>query len=921
MSTLQLLTSRLAAAPDAELLWLLARRPDLMDPPVADFSALAARASSRLGVARALDRLNLPQLQLLTALFVVADPLQGATAGQLAAAVAGATEEQLAPWLAELCALALVVPVQSPVVQSPPVPSRTTDDAGPAHFLPVASLREVLGAHPAGLGRSYAELAASVPGCRERLAMAAGRTAAAHGDPPDPATWDPAAALHDAVTACPSPAALLAGAPEGTAELLAQFRHVPMGSVAHAFRDAEARQEGSRQTGSRQAGSTQEEARLAGSTRQAGSRQEGSRQTGGIQGHPAAEAIDWLTARGLLVPLDGGHVELPAEVGLLLRNGQVIPGFAPTPPALEVPEIRLSVRDNAAMGSVAAVLRTMNSLLESVAGNPLATLRAGGVGVRAVRQLARDLGIDVAQSYFYLELAALAKLIKLNPDTSQWHAVADGWLARDRAAQWVWLAAAWLDSDRMPSLVGTSQPVVNVLSGEAFRSDAPMLRGSTLQVLETLCTAAGTAAEDAAGPPADGAGPAPAGTSPTSRANVPSPRGDQVLAHFGWHHPRPARRVAKALAGFLSEAELLGLSGAGALTDHGRAIVHRDWDGALALVAAALPEPVEHLLLQGDLTAVAPGFLAPDLAAELALLADPEGRGAAGVYRFSAASIQRAFSAGRTAEGILSFLAQHSATPVPQPLEYLLRDAQSRHGRFTVGQAGTFLTAADAAALAELLAGGAAAALELTAISPTAAVSPRSPAEVVSALREAGHSPGIAPGTPLAAGSDDGGTRRGTTSGAPRSRDRAAQSGPEMLAPHEVARLLAEEADETFEGGAGPDADSGAATAAVVLASAAEAAAAAQLGLLRSRPAWTPGTGESAPALALEQLHAAVRGKQAVWLTAVGSDGHPERRQLFPVSVAGGRVRVFDPGSGRERAIGIHRVMGVEIIAKRKGAP
>ena len=905
MSTLQLLTSRLAAAPDAELLWLLARRPDLMDPPVADFSALAARASSRLGVARALDRLNLPQLQLLTALFVVADPLQGATAEQLAAAVAGASKEQLAPWLAELCALALVVPVPSPVVQSPPA-----DDAGPARFLPVASLREVLGAHPAGLGRSYAELAASVPGCRERLAAAAGRTAASQGDPPDPATWDPAAALHDAVAACPSPAALLAGAPKGTAELLAQFRHVPMGSVAHALRDAEARQAGSRQEGSQQ-----EEARPA------GSRQEGSRQTGGIQAQPAAGAIDWLTARGLLVPLDGGHVELPAEVGLLLRNGQVIPGFAPTPPALEVPEIRVSVRDNAAMGSVAAVLRTMNALLESVAGSPLATLRAGGVGVRAVRQLARDLGIDVAQSYFYLELAALAKLIKLNPDTSQWHAVADGWLARDRAAQWVWLAAAWLDSDRMPSLVGGSQPVVNVLSGEAFRSDAPMLRGSTLQVLETLCTATVTAAEDAAGPPADGAGRAPAGTSPTIRATVPSPRGDQVLAHFGWHHPRPARRVAKALAGFLSEGELLGLSGAGALADHGSAIVHRDWDGALALVAAALPEPVEHLLLQGDLTAVAPGFLAPDLAAELALLADPEGRGAAGVYRFSAASIQRAFSAGRTAEGILSFLAQHSATPVPQPLEYLLRDAQSRHGRFTVGHAGTYLTAEDAAALAELLAGGAAAALELTAISPTTAVSPRSPAEVVSALREAGHSPGIAPGTPLAAGSDDGGTRRGTTSGAPRSRDRAAQSGPEMLAPHEVARLLAEEADETFEGGAGPDADSGAATAAVVLASAAEAAAAAQLGLLRSRPAWTPGTGESAPALALEQLHAAVRGKQAVWLTAVGSDGHPERRQLFPVSVAGGRVRVFDPGSGRERAIGIHRVMGVEIIAKGKGAP
>lgn len=818
MSTLQLLISDLAARPDSSLLRLLSLRPELMDPPAADFAALAARASSRAGLSRALDRLNEPQLQLLTALAVAAPAGSGATAAQLAESVADASAAELEPLLEQLHELALVL-------HSP----EDTDDAGPRHFLPVTSLREVLGAHPAGLGRGYVELADALPGCRDRLAGIAGTLGLPGGDP--------AAALHAHVTSFAGPDALLADAPDGTAGLLAKFAAGPMGRVAHALREVG---------------------------------RESPPGEGAAPAQPdAGGAVNWLLRRGLLVPLDDDHVELPREVGLLLRHGRVVTHFSPAPPIVEVARVRTSLRDNAATGAVAALLRTTGRLLDSVENAPLATLRAGGVGVRAVRAVARDLDVEMAQSYFYLELAAMAKLITLDPDTSLWKATASGWRPRDRAEQWLWLASAWLDAGRLPSLVGTGSPAVNVLAGEAFRPDAPALRATSLQVLASLHGGAalhGDAAES---------------------GTVPAPTMEQVLDHYAWHHPRPARRIAKALAGFLAEAELLGLTGAAALTDLGLAVIGRDWDGALALLAGTLPEPVEHVLLQGDLTAVAPGYLSPVLSEELALLAEPEGRGTAGVYRFTRASLQRALAAGRTATGIMDFLAAHSATPVPQPLEYLVADTASRHGRFTVVAASAVVSAREPGLLAELLAVGAASGLQLTAVSPTVAVSALPPAELARKMLDAGHSPALAGGVAA--------EEPGRPAGRPR---RAAPSTTHpAMAPWEAARLSAAEGQEAGDAvvhPAGP--------------------AAAQLAMLRSRPAWTPGRGEAAPALVREQLQRAIRTRADVWLTTVGGDGRPERLRLRPVTVAEGRVRAFDHERDSERVFSMHRIVDVDLI-------
>ena len=110
------------------------------------------------------------------------------------------------------------------------------------------------------------------------------------------------------------------------------------------------------------------------------------------------------------------------------------------------------------------------------------------------------------------------------------------------------------------------------------------------------------------------------------------------------------------------------------------------------------------MILQADLTAVAAGPLAHDVAGELRLLAEQESRGGGGVYRFSDGSLRRAFDVGWSAGEVHDWLAEHSVTPVPQPLAYLVDDVARRHGSIRVGQRGCVPAVEDAAEAAALLA-------------------------------------------------------------------------------------------------------------------------------------------------------------------------------------------------------------------------
>lgn len=814
MSLIRALSKELEARSDDSLRALFAARPDLISPMAPDFAALAARASARVSVQRALERLNKPEMQVLETLHLStnADTGHSVSAAGLKKAIAGSTLSALEPILGTLQDLALIHRADPPV-GSPATTSRQR------FYLPVGSLKDVIGIYPAGLGRSYTELVRLQPAFAQRVVqLVAELHASGAGIHPASIPMDAALALQRWTSSPAGLRAILASAPERTMGLLDRFGSWAMGAVPQAQRRASVTHE--------------------------------SHDVG---------PIDWLLARGLLVPLDAGHVELPHSVGLALRGGAIISDFTLAPPVPELGHTSAALRRNAAMGAIAETLRLTGELLFAVREQPLATLRSGGVGVRELRRLAESIRCGVQETALLLEISALAGLLRLDVDSSTWVLPPSlEWLTLPRQEQWLWLVNAWLASERAPSLVG--QPLtgpqsasshqgpaastINALSAEAQRPDAPVVRRRVLEILKDLTVEAA----------------APDGKAPVLDAGA-------VLQRAEWAQPRMSRRFSSLVRGILEEATLLGLMGSGALTQLGSAVADAQPEQAMTILGEHLPAAVNHILLQADLTAVAPGYLAPELSETLLLMADAEGQGPASIYRFSATTIRRALDAGQDAESLLAFLTEHSATEVPQPLAYLVQDTASRHGRLRVGASASFIQSDDEAAITDLLREARTSALNLARIAPTVLTSSASPRETARVLRELGLSPALQEAEPAV-------VRFKRTTAVPGSA-RPVYTAPRTAPPEDEMDV--------------------------------------QLSVLRQHRGVPSGPdGEASTQLGLETLQRAIRLKQAVIMNVVDSLGNANTEKVVPVSVSGGRVRVFDPAKETERVLSIHRIIDVE---------
>lgn len=796
MSSIRALAEELSSRGNDSLRRLFGARPDLITPGVPDFAALAARACARVSLQRALEGLTKPELQVLDALVLTTNEDEGksGSAVELRHAVGNATLGTLETILANLSQLALVYRAD------PPDTIHSASGSRRRYYQPVTRVREVLGSYPAGLGRSYTELALASPIFAEHAARIVNAITALQPDTQQHVEHHIAAAYAlERWAALPES---LDGAPPRTTEVLAKFANWPVGAVPHAA------------------------ARIR-------------------PGHRTDNPVDWLLTHGILVPLDDEHVELARPAGLALRGGRIVPDLTMVPPSPVLTTTRPVLRRNAALGAIGDVLRTVSSLAVQVSEHPLETLRAGGVGAREVRRLASALRTHPDPTVFALELAAEAGILTLDPDTSTWRATgAESWLAISRPEQWLILATAWLDTPRVPSLAMSAEGSDQLapLSGEGQRSDAPLVRRRVLEVANQL-------SEEAARP--DG------------RSVVVD--AESIRARIDWLQPRLGRRLRGLLETVLAEAAMLGFTGSGALTDVGTAVLREDYAAAQTCLADLLPAGVEKVLLQADLTAVAPGYLDPVLARRLALLADPEGRGPATIYRFSDASLRRALDAGEDAASIHAFLAEHSSTPVPQPLRYLIDDTAARHGRLRVGRAGSFIASDDDAGLAGILADPATRHLGLTQIAPTVLVSNASPQEVANVLRELGHSPAVdASLDPVV---------------------RLRRRGGTGLLPVPTPRPAVPD-HEAIE---------------------------AQLAVLRTQSPVGPNGDEAAPAMGIETLQKAIRLKRAVRLNIVDALGNSSVEELRPVSISAGRVRVFDPERETERVLSVHRIIDVEL--------
>ena len=328
----------------------------------------------------------------------------------------------------------------------------------------------------------------------------------------------------------------------------------------------------------------------------------------------------------------------------------------------------------------------------------------------------------------------------------------------------------------------------------------------------------------------------------------------------------------------LTEAAALGVTGFGGLASYSRLLLEGADDKAAAALAALLPQPVDHVLLQADLTAVAPGPLESALARRLQVVADVESRGGATVYRFTTDSLRRALDTGWTAVELHEFLGSVSRTPVPQGLSYLVDDAVRTFGSVRVGHAEAYLRADDEAALTELLHHPRAGTLGLRRLAPTVLVSSVPMDVLLPRLRELGAAPVV-----------------------------EAEDGSVHVARPDARRARTPREHRTRRSRGEREVRRVAATAGVVAAIRAGDRAAA------SRPA-IPAVALS-PSGSLAALREAAEAGSPVLISYVDNHGTRSERVVDPVSVEGGVLTAHDHRTDDTRTFAIHRITTVRAVA------
>ena len=471
---------------------------------------------------------------------------------------------------------------------------------------------------------------------------------------------------------------------------------------------------------------------------------------------PPDPELRWAAERGLVLADSWGVPQLPREAAVALRGPGWHAPFRPEPPEPPLAGVEAGAVERQAAAAGSSLVEQLTALLEAVASGPVALLKAGGVGVKELRRLAKALALAESTVRLWLELAYQAELVAPVRDRSgsaQLLPTAgyDEWAGAEPAERLAVLLPVWRDLPAGPLLAGGSdRKPAPALVRDHDGQLAVAIRHRLLQL--------------AAGLP-DGHGVAP---------------GADLAGPVGWRWPLLAGQhpdFDRLVAAVWREAEVVGAVGYGTLTPLGRAlagpaerpgtgggspggqaVAGRPASDRTGPAAARLPEPdhaelaevcgkllppaAGEAVFQADLTALVPGAPARPLATLLDAAADRESRGGAVTWRFTPGSVRRALDAGYQPADLLAALRSRSASgALPQPLEYLVTDLARRHGTVRVREVACVLRADDPALLTELAGARALRSLQLSVIAPTVLSSARPAAETLAALRAAGYAP------------------------------------------------------------------------------------------------------------------------------------------------------------------------------------
>ena len=578
---------------------------------------------------------------------------------------------------------------------------------------------------------------------------------------------------------------------------------------------------------------------------------------------------------------------LPRQVALALRGGRLTREPLTAPEAGDLETVGADVVASESSFHAEEAVRLVAALLEEWGREGGTIRRTGGVSARALARTADVLDLEADAAARIIEIAAAAGLLGLDDDGATWvpSSLAASWLTDSLPQRWAPLALAWSGSARTPWLTGTRDDdgtLRAALGPDLEAGWAARLRARVLALLGDL----------------------PPGTSATPAF---------VRAALTWEGPR--RTIpGGAISAVLAEAETLGITGGGALTEAGRILARRaaarldeqdpglsgstsgansaeeaggaayaeplsDDETLAALetaLAADLPAAVETILVQSDLTAIVPGRPAPELAALLERTSVVESRGGALTVRFTPESVRGALDVGYRAEEITQAIGRYSPTPLPDSLSVLIQDAARHHGAVRVRAVSALLRVGDEATAAGLLAEPRLRDLGLDEVAPGILVATASAGQVLRELRATG----LAPVTEDA----DGHLVVGPATA------QQARRAPEPTRPgseHSVRRRRPGRRELTT-----------------------------LVGRLRMGQEVLQAAGETAvatdPVHALAVLRQAQSSRSRLRLSLAGPDGAVQERQVRVMAVEPGRVRLRDVVRETELTVAVHRIVSVE---------
>jgi len=446
-----------------------------------------------------------------------------------------------------------------------------------------------------------------------------------------------------------------------------------------------------------------------------------------------------------------------------------------------------------------AAVSSIAELLTELGLEPARELSRGGLGLPDTKRLAVAMRVDIDAVAPLVGIAARAELVALGSGYWSQSAAGVAWLLESAPDRWGVLAASWL----------------GVLPAD---------------VRQILAQRPGVA------------------------------WGDAMHRFVAWLYPAGGSWMDERIAAFARDAELIGITARHTTSAAGASVLVGDIDAAVATITASLPAEVGTVYLQHDLSIVAPGPLSASIDARLRTFADVESRELASSYRLSGSSVNRALAAGDDAESILAFLATISLTGVPQPVDYLIRDAADRYGRVRVGSvdpanpAGpSYVSSDDAAVLGAIAVDQTFTALALESVSSTRLTSAHPADTVFWALTDARY--------PVA----------------------AENAAGEVVHPrrHPVVRPTRTELPDPT------------------------------IALVEELRATDGGEAKAAHAWLARQLDSAIKHRQTVLVSVQMPDGDVVDYLLEPASVGGGRFRARDRRADIERTLPLSSVVSI----------